>query len=340
MLIWVANQMCGDWAVTICVYYSNTTNYFIDPRINIDYLNISREKTNKLFSFIETEVSLLKYFKKQKNNIIVSFGDLFSMILVRILKRYGRVVVCDRGDPAWKQPFGFNKWRMSAFRYADACVFQSCGAMNRVSYDIKGKSHIIPNPIHISSLCHRHEGNRKEISFVARFDIKQKRQDVALNAFQLINAKHPDYKLVFYGDGEDLELIKNSASILSCKDMIEFKGRCEDVIESIVDSYMFLLTSDFEGIPNSLLEALSIGLPCVSTDCTPGGADLLLDGGKYGILVEKGNVKAIADAINYLIENQVVAYDLGQKARKSCERFEPEVIANKWKECFEQISLD
>ena len=92
-----------------------------------------------------------------------------------------------------------------------------------------------------------------------------------------------------------------------------FEGKKDDILNEIKDSKLFVLTSDNEGIPNALAEAMSIGLPCISTDCTPGGARLLIEDGNNGLLVKKGDSIAISNAIISLIENPALCEKLGVK---------------------------
>lgn len=83
-------------------------------------------------------------------------------------------------------------------------------------------------------------------------------------------------------------------------------GKLQMFWKKMSDSKMYVLSSDFEGIPNSLLEAMSIGMPVVSTDCSPGGARLLIENGVNGLLVKTGNSGELASAMEVYFEIRIL----------------------------------
>ena len=106
-------------------------------------------------------------------------------------------------------------------------------------------------------------------------------------------------------------------------------GAKSDVLEWIKESFCFVLSSDFEGLPNSLIEAMCMGIPCISTDCSPGGARELLRNDR-GVVVPCGNKEELAKAINTFIENPEVAFSYGCTAFDVRKEIESKVIADKW----------
>ena len=163
----------------------------------------------------------------------------------------------------------------------------------------------------------------------------QKRQDLIIHAFNKISEKYHDYTLELYGSGPDEQYLRYLASK---NDRIIFKGVTTNVAESIQNASMFVLASDYEGIPNALLEAMSIGVPCISTDCSPGGASLLIDNREKGILVERGSIDQLAEAIDFMLSNQDYAESAAIKAMDVNERFSEERIANSWYEFLIKIT--
>ena len=175
----------------------------------------------------------------------------------------------------------------------------------------------------------RESNVEKKIVCVARLDIYQKRQDVVINAFKTIADKYDEYILELYGDGieEDEKTLKELAK--SCP-RIHFKGKTRDIVGAIQNASIAVLCSDFEGIPNSLLEYMSLGIPSISTDCSPGGAAMIIENYKNGILVNRNSPEDLASAISYMIDNPSEAERMGQEGCKVVSRFSEQKIKNDW----------
>ena len=109
------------------------------------------------------------------------------------------------------------------------------------------------------------------------------------------------------------------------------------MITSALSFDMFLITSDFEGISNSLLEAMAIGMPCVSTDSTPGGARMLIQDGINGLLAPIGDPKSIASAMCKFVENPGLAKSCGNNARDVINRFDADKLINCWEDYIQKI---
>ena len=174
------------------------------------------------------------------------------------------------------------------------------------------------------------EKRKKEIAFVGRFYLPQKRQDVAVKAFQLFLLKHPDYKLVFYGDGKDLDKIKKQVKKSGIDNNVVFMGAVKNLAECLKNSKMLLITSDYEGIPNALIEGMCIGLPCISTDCSPGGARFLIQDKENGLLVPRNSPNDIAEACSFIVEHPDIAEQYGKDAQMITEKLSPQIIYQLW----------
>ena len=130
--------------------------------------------------------------------------------------------------------------------------------------------------------------------------------------------------------------MENKIGELGLQDRAFLMGAKTDVLEWIKDTFCFVLSSDYEGLPNSLIEAMCMGMPCISTDCSPGGARELL-GNKRGVIVPCGDKVQLADAINTFLEKTSSALKCGENAYALRNEIECKVIAKKWLKLIETI---
>lgn len=192
---------------------------------------------------------------------------------------------------------------------------------------------IIPNFIVYSSKNISTLTNKKVVA-VGRYTY-QKGFDLLFDAWTIVNKKHPDWTLDIYGGGDNL-----SYQTLARQNSLDKCVRCNPAVSDIYKIYgensIFVLSSRYEGFGLVLIEAMSSGLACVAFDCPCGPFDIL-EGGKYGLLVENGNTDKLADAICVLIENESLRQKMGEKAFKRSKDFEKETIMLQWHELFKSL---
>ena len=170
---------------------------------------------------------------------------------------------------------------------------------------------------------------RKEIVTVGRLE-PQKNQKLLINAFSELAKKFPDYTLVIYGEGSLRKKLEKYIESKGLKDRVFLPGAKNNIQEYIKDASLFVLSSDYEGIPNALIEAMAIGLPCVSTDCSPGGARELITNGENGVIVECRNSNELATAMARLLTDRESAKRMGTNAKKIYTRVDKNLVCNRW----------
>lgn len=331
MLAFVANTLAKKgFEVFIYTYEGNEEpNYKLDENIKLikEMKYYKRSNKNKIFQLGQT----IKHINALKPNLVISFmstSNFFAVIGAKLSRV--PVIVCERGNP-FVEISTLSKIKKVVVNFAEGIVFQTNGAKEYYSDKIQNRSTVIPNPVRKTKIFVEKWSERKnKIAFVGRHEIINKRQDLLVEAFKNVVEIYPNYSLHIYGDGDDEMKIRALVKKLSLEDKVIFEGKKDDILNEIKDSKLFVLTSDNEGIPNALAEAMSIGLPCISTDCTAGGARLLIEDGNNGLLVKKGDSIAISNAIISLIENPALCEKLGVNAKKIVEKFSEEKIAEKW----------
>ena len=270
--------------------------------------------------------------KKWKPDVVISFyNDLCALSALAIKGLHIPLIYSERNDPnRTNQRQSDRLYRKIVEKNTDKIVFQTTGAQQCYSRKIQKKSTGILNPLDTTGFpIHNFLCEKKEIVSIGRLE-PQKNQKLLIKAFSLIAEELPDYSLVIYGEGSLREYLENYIKSKNLEDRVLLPGVKENVQEYIKDASLFVLSSDYEGIPNALIEAMAIGLPCVSTDCSPGGARELINSGKNGVIVECGNAEALANAISESICDREKAALIGKQAELLRRRVDKERIAEKW----------
>ncbi len=338
MMVFVANTLAEyGHEVFFLTYRNGDKRQYLNPKIIHEHIQLETEGGRSITSMLRCIRVFHKYIKKNRFDAAVAFLSPSQLRLA--FARIGtntKLLYSHRADPTRENGTGLiAKLNKIAFAKADYYAFQTHGARNCFCDEIKERSCIIPNPI--SKIDNISDGNinrDKRIVITARLDIVQKRQDILIEAFNKLCKYTKDYTLDLYGDGADEEKLRELAE---GNDKIVFHGAVSDVLNVIKNASMFVLTSDFEGIPNALMEAMAVGLPCISTDCSPGGAALLIENHTNGILVPCGDSDAICDAMKFYIDNPDKAEKYGEEAKKVSDDFSESVIADKWIRAVEKL---
>ncbi|MFC3773503.1 glycosyltransferase [Paenibacillus sp. GCM10012303] len=335
-LTFVANELSRKgFKVHVFTYEDVVQHYSLDENvIHITEKNISNTRGIRRFVQIFQIKKVIKVIKPDVVISFLNFPNLLSILATRFTST--PVIISERADP-YRRNGLFDIIRQYTYRFADGAVFQTDGARDYFNKILVNKSCVIPNPVIRKFTDETVVERKNEISFVARFELVQKRQDLMLLAFRKVVDKYPDIKLVFYGDGPDEKYVQEMVDRLNLYEHVRFEGVVDHVAEKVRYSRMFVLTSDYEGIPNALIEAMSVGVPVVATDCSPGGARMLIEDNVNGRLVPRGDINEIYNAIIFLIENEQIAEDYGRKATEVVERFTPSKVISMWEEYINKL---
>jgi glycosyltransferase involved in cell wall biosynthesis len=151
-----------------------------------------------------------------------------------------------------------------------------------------------------------------------------------IDAFDRIRERFPEYRLMIYGEGEDRKKLESKIAAMHLQDRVFLPGSISNVPEVLEKTSAFLLTSDSEGLPNAIIEAMALGVPVIATDCPCGGPAYLIKDGENGLLVPCRDTEKLASALGRVLENREFAGELGRRALYVREKFAPEKALAAW----------
>lgn len=351
MMAWVANQMAAKGhEVHLLTFYSEEQARLLHEKVTMRSLKVSKSRSRLVRNttgMLKTISRLHRTVKELKPDVVVTFLDSVGYVypLVGRILTKAKFIGSERADPyVWR---GFTRAvRVFLLQFMHGMVFQTQGAQRYFEKRkrVINRSVVIPNPVVLSDTVLNMQKNipsfsqrDKVIVTVGRLSLHQKRQDVLLDAFKLFHEENPGYILVIYGDGPDAKRIQAMIDERGLTGCVILAGRTNRVEKEIFNAAAFVLTSDYEGIPNALIEAMSIGVPSISTDCSPGGAALLIRNGENGFLVPRGDTEAIAEKMRLVVSDEEIADLFSKNGPSITNELEEMVIADKWEAYLHKI---
>lgn len=269
------------------------------------------------------------YFKAHPADVVFSFlvtSNIFVGLAARRI--HAKIVVAERNFPDRPMEAYLKELRNRAYAKADVCVFQTKEQAEAFPKAIQKKAIVIPNPVK-DGLPAPFVGERRK-SIVNYCGFKEhKNIPLLLDAFALIAEKHPDYTLELFGYGDE-KPVKEKIATLGLADRVTMRPFLSDIHSEVKDAAMFVMSSDYEGMPNALIEAVAIGLPVISTDCKGGGAKALIRDHENGLLTPVGDAKALAEAMEFYIEQPNKAEEYAKEALSIKRDLSLDKIAERW----------
>lgn len=346
MMAFVTNCFAEVCEVELMLLQDSDITLELNPSVNVEKYNlysseaiIGKNMLNGVISFLHMTKTIKSIIKKKKPDIVFGF-DLRVLVAIYYATRSIKVKVLfsERADPYLNS----KRWRKiikKIYKNIDYVVFQTQGAKEFYGNLVENKSTIIPNPAMPRNNTKEVEKLEFEYPYIFSAGQMQWRKgfDILIEAFYKISLAFPEYHLVLFGEGNEKEHLVKLAKEYGLMKKIHFYAPINNVIEKNLNAELFIIPSRSEGIPNILIEAMYAGIPSVATDCSPGGARLLSDDGKYCVLCERENVNALYEAIVYGLKNKKEMHELSEKAKKGLKRFKAKKISDEWKKLIMRI---
>ncbi len=322
--------------VSIIAVVEDKVSYQIDESIN--YIANSAVGGNKISRVMQRFHFLKKSIKQTTPDVVISFCTQIN--IYAILSTLGldcKLIISERNDPNNDpiQP-SVRKLRDIIYRLCKHAVFQTPDAQNYFQHIIKGSTTVIMNPIK-ENLPSLYEGEReKRIVSAARLS-EAKNIPLLIKAFKNLSSKYPDYTVDIYGEGPLRNELEAMIKEENLSEVFHLRGFSENVHEEIRKAACFVLPSNYEGISNSMIEAIGLGIPTVCTDCPIGGARMVIEDNVNGILIPVGDQKALELAIERILNDKEFCEKISHNAIQIKERLSSDTISKAWISFAEEV---
>lgn len=341
----LANNFSENYDIIIVTNINCKSEYSLNK--NVKYICIDKQNKSKenIFKKILTKVSkkrtkkLKKIIEEEKPDLVISFLPEPTIRLMSLKKDFSSIpfAFSIRNHPNNEFNLPFLKcFRNHYYQYADKIIIQDETYKKYLKENVWNKIVVIPNFISDNFMnvdqCLEKE---KSIVTVGRLE-RQKRVDLLIDAFYALNKKFGDYKLLIYGDGKEKAKLNKQIKKLHLENKVILKGRVKSIPDEINNATLFVLASDYEGMPNALLEAMALSLPVISTNSTE-VISSIIDNHVNGIIVNKNDKSDLVKKIEFVLDNPNIAKKLGIEAGKVKTKYNKNKIIKKWHETFEKL---
>ena len=288
---------------------------------------------NSIIKNVKRIISIRRICQQEKPDIIISFlGRPNTRMLFSTIDLNCRKIVSIRNDPNKEYGKGYLKrfFYNNLFKLADGYVFQTVDAMNYFSDKIRKKSAVIKNPVD-EMFYHTQwtENSEKKIVAVGRL-AKQKNHLLLIDAFREAGTILNEYVLEIYGEGPLKDELEKYIVSNGLEERVFLQGNTDRIEQILATASLFVLTSDYEGMPNALMEAMAVGTPAISTDCPCGGPRELLKGLKYKKLVKCNDRNMLAKSITEVLLDMDLQKCMSMEEKKRAESYRIDGIVAEW----------
>jgi len=294
-----------------------SNDFFLKKSIssNIRILRLSKTKrklVHELAEYLQKNRPKILLSTKGGHEEAIKAKNFYNTDVKIVLRHITTFSIRDSYRPFFKRVLSKIKIK-KIFSKADLIIAVSKGAAKdiiNIAKIPKEKVKVVPNPTITPEICHLSEEDidhhwfKKKDKYIilgAGGFRKSKDFPTLIKAFNQLIQNIPA-RLVILGDGRQRKKIESTINKLGLKDKVWLPGFVENPYKFMAKSDLFVLSSLWEGCPNVLIEAMSLGTPVVSTDC-PSGPREILDNGKYGILVPPNSPKELAEAMLLTLRN-------------------------------------
>lgn len=327
----LANSFCQKgYEVEIVCINKHLVFYPIDEKVKVWFA----EDEVKSPSILKKVLWLRNHIKNDRPDVVIAFMlEVYCVTLASLIGVSVPVISSERIDPHFfGRAKGLLRWLL--LRRTTHLVVQTVRIKDFYSAKLQSRTTIIPNPVTDKVFSLTPTLKQKRIIAVGRLAY-QKNYPMMFRAFAKVHHDFPDWQLVVYGNGPQKEEIRGVIERLGMEGHIILAGKSDHVVEEMNKSSLFVMSSDYEGMSNALLEAVCVGLPVISTDVS-GARDLITEG-VNGYIVPVGNERALTLALSSMLSSPEKMDEMGRQSKALAPRFREEQIVGQWEELIKKV---
>ncbi len=345
----VLSSLANDWAaqghqIVILVMEDGHIKpfYDLDPTIELRPLNILKDSVTFISAIVNNITRIYKIRRaiiQTHSDVLISFIDKSNILAIIASRGLGLpIIISERTDPS-RRSLGrvWETLRSIFYSRANVVVFQSQAVMNWFPVSVQKRGVVIPNPViplPLDAVVSRTADSNPRIVAMGRlFPVKG--FDILLTAFAATSSRLPHWHLDIWGEGPERDMLQDMVCNLGLSDRVHLRGITHCPLDVLRSADIFILPSRVEGFPNALLEAMSCGLPIISTNFGEAAKDIVRDG-VDGILVPPNNPEALASAMVLLMSSPTERARLAERAPDVMERFSKVRVLSLWDQAINQ----
>lgn len=323
----------NGYGVSIYMIGGSEVVYALDERISVNQL--TKPTGGSLAGRLNRIKVLRDNIKKFKNPYVIAMGSVAAMFTsLSTIGLKCKLILSERNDPNRLNHRPIKEYekfvRNILYLHADKVVFQTPMARDCFPKVIKRKSDIILNPISDDMPFYTSDNIReKKIIFAGRIT-EQKNPILLLDAFREFSKDNKEYILEYYGEGDLKEKISRLIEKYGLNDRVKINDYTISLYDIFRTADIYVSCSEWEGISNSLIEAVAMGMKVIATDCPMGGSRIILDSISYGELICMNSSCDLVMALRRCAESKK---KVGREEVAAFrEKLKIEKIAEKWLE--------
>jgi len=343
---WVAR---GD-DVTLVVTYSGRGQCFyeLDARVRLIWLADHVAQTGIVPLFLRRLFALRRVIKRAVADVVISFlTNVNIATIIAMIGLHRPLVACERTNPSIVNNVGLalDFLRRITYRFATRINVQSEHTVAGLKLMVPAIDcvDVIPNPLPpeifnpvLAPQLVQTDAQARQIVAMGRLS-QDKQFDVLIRVFSKLVGRHPEWRLTIWGEGPTRKELEIQIKELALSSRVSLPGRTAQAWKELAAGQIFAMTSRVEGFPNVLLEAMALGLPCISFDCPSGPADLS-EGGVYASLIPMDDEQAFEAELSRLMSDEQACRNLGRQAALSVKhRYGIDNVLKHWDAVFARI---